>query len=97
MGGCLHARARGVDDFREVGLHCFAERGGVSALQAKGFDQETHRYQPRGGLYSALQVADGALTQPSALRELLLRQPAGETLTAQQLRKRRAHSNCILT
>jgi predicted MFS family arabinose efflux permease len=26
MGGCLHARARGVEDFREVGLHCFAAR-----------------------------------------------------------------------
>jgi len=60
-----------------------AERRGVCALQAQGFNQETHGYQPWGGLYPALQVADGPLTQPSTVCELLLRQPAGETLTAQ--------------
>ena len=76
-------RKRRADGFSLARLHCFAERGGVCALQAQGFNQEAHGYQPRGGLYPALQVADGPLTQPNTVREFLLRQPAGETLTAQ--------------
>ncbi|HEY1295646.1 MAG TPA: hypothetical protein VGJ60_21415 [Chloroflexota bacterium] len=84
-------RRRLTEDFSLVRLHRGAERGGLCALQSQGFNQETHGYQPRGGLYPALQVADGPLTQPSTFREFLLRQPAREPLTAQDLSKKRAH------
>src|SRR5207249_11465516 len=58
-GRGIDMRKRRADDFSLARLHCFAERDGVGALQAQGFDQETHGDESRGGLYPALQVADG--------------------------------------
>lgn len=46
-GRGIDMRKRRAEQFSLARLHCFAERDGVGALQAQGFDQETHDDESR--------------------------------------------------